>query len=334
MELPKVFVIVCGSSRSGTTMMSRILGNHSSIFAFQELHFFDELASAENASKPISKEKSIELLSVLKSIQREGYFGPRDWKRYAEESETQLIGTALTPMDLLLGFLTRESMLHGKLIPCEQTPQTVFALDALLQHVPTARVILMVRDPREVLLSQKGKWKRRKLSGGNIPFWESVRSRINYHPETISRIWKSTYNEALQHIHDNRVLSIRYEDLTEQPEQIVKRICNHLGIEFESSMLDVPKVGSSNAADQTLERGIDKGRRGKWKSGLNRSEVAICERANRELMLHFGYELSGENGNAIQMALYRLLLPFQLVLALMMNLKRLRNIRKAFRRLF
>ncbi|MFM7176222.1 MAG: sulfotransferase family protein [Bacteroidota bacterium] len=334
MELPKVFVIVCGSSRSGTTMMSRILGNHSSIFAFQELHFFDELASAENASKPISKEKSIELLSVLKSIQREGYFGPRDWKRYAEESETQLIGTALTPMDLLLGFLTRESMLHGKSIPCEQTPQTVFALDALLQHVPTARVILMVRDPREVLLSQKGKWKRRKLSGGNIPFWESVRSRINYHPETISRIWKSTYNEALQHIHDNRVLSIRYEDLTEQPEQIVKRICNHLGIEFESSMLDVPKVGSSNAADQTLERGIDKGRRGKWKSGLNRSEVAICERANRELMLHFGYELSGENGNAIQMALYRLLLPFQLVLALMMNLKRLRNIRKAFRRLF
>ncbi|MFM7768773.1 MAG: sulfotransferase family protein [Bacteroidota bacterium] len=334
MELPKVFVIVCGSSRSGTTMMSRILGNHSSIFAFQELHFFDELASAENASKPISKEKSIELLSVLKSIQREGYFGPRDWKRYAEESETQLIGTALTPMDLLLGFLTRESMLHGKLIPCEQTPQTVFALDALLQHVPTARVILMVRDPREVLLSQKGKWKRRKLSGGEIPFLESVRSRINYHPETISRIWKSTYNEALQHIHDNRVLSIRYEDLTEQPEQIVKRICNHLGIEFESSMLDVPKVGSSNAADQTLERGIDKGRRGKWKSGLSRSEVAICERANRELMLHFGYELSGENGNAIQMALYRLLLPFQLVLALMMNLKRLRNIRKAFRRLF
>lgn len=329
-----MFIFVCGSSRSGTTMMSRILGNHSSVFAFQELHFFDELASAENASKPISKEKSIELLSLLKSIQREGYFGPRNWKRFAEESESELKGPALSSMELLLGFLSKESKLNGKSIPCEQTPQTVFALDALLHHIPTARVVLMVRDPREVLLSQKGKWKRRKLSGGDIPFWESVRSRINYHPETISRIWKSTYNEALQHIQDNRVLCVRYEDLTEQPELLVNRICKHLGIEFEPSMLDVPKVGSSNAADQSMERGIDKGRRGKWKTGLNRSEVAICERANRDLMLHFEYELSGERGNVIQLALYRLLLPFQLGLALMMNLKRLRNIRKAIKKFF
>lgn len=334
MDGAKVFIFVCGSSRSGTTMMSRILGNHSSIFAFQELHFFDELASAENAAKPVSIEKSIELLSLLKSIQREGYFGPRNWRQYEDESIAELKNTAQSPMDLLLGFLSRESHINGKSIPCEQTPQTVFALDALLQQIPTARVVLMVRDPREVLLSQKGKWKRRKLSGGDIPFWESVRSRINYHPETISRIWKSTYKEALQHTHDNRVLPIRYEDLTEQPEQVVSRICMHLGIAFEPKMLDVPKVGSSNAVDLSTERGIDKGRKGKWRSGLNRSEIAICERANRDLMIHFGYEVSGETGNIIPLTLYRLLLPFQMGFALMMNLKRLRNIRKTIRRFF
>lgn len=334
MDDPKVFIFVCGSSRSGTTMMSRILGNHSSVFAFQELHFFDELASAESASEPVSKEKSIELLSLLKSVQREGYFGPRNWKQFAEESYNELKGTEPSTMDLLKGFLARETKRNGKSIPCEQTPQTVFALDALLQHVPTTRVVLMVRDPREVLLSQKGKWKRRRLSGGHIPLWESIRSRVNYHPETISRIWKSTYKEALQHIHDNRVLMIRYEDLTEQPEQVVNRICQHLGIEFEPPMLDVPKVGSSNSADQTSDRGIEKGRRGKWRSGLNRTEIAICERTNRELMLRFGYELSGERGNVIQLALYRLLLPFQMVLVLMMNLKRLRNIRKAILKFF
>ena len=33
-------IFVVGSSRSGTTMMGRILGNHSDVFTFKELHFF------------------------------------------------------------------------------------------------------------------------------------------------------------------------------------------------------------------------------------------------------------------------------------------------------
>ena len=33
-------IFVVGSSRSGTTMMGRILDKHPSIFTFRELHFF------------------------------------------------------------------------------------------------------------------------------------------------------------------------------------------------------------------------------------------------------------------------------------------------------
>ena len=39
MSNPKQIFVV-GSSRSGTTMMGRILGNHKDIFTFNELHFF------------------------------------------------------------------------------------------------------------------------------------------------------------------------------------------------------------------------------------------------------------------------------------------------------
>ena len=39
----KIFIV--GSSRSGTTMISRILNNNKSVFSFKELHFFSQLFS-------------------------------------------------------------------------------------------------------------------------------------------------------------------------------------------------------------------------------------------------------------------------------------------------
>ena len=38
-------IFVVGSSRSGTTMMGRILGSHTDIFTFNELHFFGTIWS-------------------------------------------------------------------------------------------------------------------------------------------------------------------------------------------------------------------------------------------------------------------------------------------------
>ena len=37
------YVFIVGNSRSGTTMMSRVFGNHPEIHAFNELHFFGNL---------------------------------------------------------------------------------------------------------------------------------------------------------------------------------------------------------------------------------------------------------------------------------------------------
>ena len=44
-------VFVVGNSRSGTTMMGRILGNHPDVYTFGELHFFGQLWSPAVSSK-------------------------------------------------------------------------------------------------------------------------------------------------------------------------------------------------------------------------------------------------------------------------------------------
>lgn len=41
--LDNLGIFIVGNSRSGTTMMGRILGNHTDVFTFHELHFFEQL---------------------------------------------------------------------------------------------------------------------------------------------------------------------------------------------------------------------------------------------------------------------------------------------------
>ena len=55
-------IFIVGSSRSGTTMMGRILGNHSEIFTFKELHFFGTIWT-NNSNQNLSKKQQVELLS-------------------------------------------------------------------------------------------------------------------------------------------------------------------------------------------------------------------------------------------------------------------------------
>ncbi|MEY3342651.1 MAG: hypothetical protein RL090_335 [Bacteroidota bacterium] len=315
--------------------MSRVLGNHSQVHSFQELHFFDEMYSPTASVKPLSHDHLAKIMATLRDIQRNGYFNRQGTAAFIAESlDSVKTNTLRTPLEALLHFLHSESAEHSKSIPCEQTPQTVFAMETLLKELPQARFVIMVRDPREVLLSQKGKWKRRKLSGGKIPLMESIRSRMNYHPSTISRIWCATYQSALKHGEDPRVLFVKYEDLTEDPKKSVEQICTHIGIPFEDSMLDVPVVGSSNFTDAANDRGISKSRQGKWMNELNQAEIYICEKLCNSLMRQFQYPQSNIKGSFLQLWFYKGILPFQLAVALLFNLKRLKDPVRLWKRLF
>ena len=60
-------IFIVGCSRSGTTMMGRILGKNPSVFTFRELHFFGTLWT-QASNQELTKNEQIELLSKLFSI--------------------------------------------------------------------------------------------------------------------------------------------------------------------------------------------------------------------------------------------------------------------------
>lgn len=189
-------------------------------------------------------------------------------------------------------FLRYETRYHGKCLSCEQTPRYLFFLEEILEAFPNARVINMVRDPRDVLLSQKNKWRRRFLGAANIPLSEAFRAWANYHPYIISKLWASAVRTASRFENHPNVASIRFEDLLQEPEATVKQLCDFCGINFESGMLDIPQIGSSSGLDRPEIRGISKERIGAWnKGGLSSFEVDICQRVAGNEMRSSGYPI-------------------------------------------
>jgi omega-hydroxy-beta-dihydromenaquinone-9 sulfotransferase len=308
-------------------MMSRILGNHPNVFSFQELHYFDEIMPPAKAEQEIAADQAIKQYATLLAIQRNGYFGSRKTDEFVSEATEQVKQAgALTHIGLLELFLKHEAARNGKSIPCEQTPQTIFAAADILKHLEGSKVIVMVRDPRAVLFSQKYKWKRRSLSGGKIPFWEMVRSRVNYHPITISKIWRSVMTEANKISEHPNVLLVRYEDLIAHPEVTIKHVCAFAGIEFVKEMTDIPVVGSSAASDNPSQRGIDSTKKEQWQNGgLSNAEISLCQEINSTLMQQFGYDIKNVKASPVAVSALRILFPFRLALAAMFNLKRLKD---------
>ncbi len=328
-------IFIVGNSRSGTTMLRRVLGNHPEIYMLEELHFFEQLWSTADKNRKISISEATELASKLLFIQRSGYLSSMDTNMYKAEAArvVKSIHGDIYPHQVLKEFVFYETARHDKTIPCEKTPQDVFYIGEIIELFPSAKIINIVRDPRGVLLSQKRKWQRRNMGAKFMTKKEQRRLKINYHPITISRLWNSSTRAASRYKSDPHLHTVNFENLVTDGENEVRKICNFLEIEFNDKMLMIPHLGSSNEADKPEVLGIKTERAGNWEhGGLNRGEVWLCQKICNENMEQHGYEVKKINPGIFYPVYYSVSFPVKLALALLFNLHRTKNIVEAVKR--
>jgi hypothetical protein len=331
-EVKQIFVV--GNSRSGTTMMGRILGGHPSVFTFKELHFFEQLWKPRTNPHILATEEAKQLVARLFTIQRDGYYWQKNPRRFFQEAEDIIkkLSDQVTPPLVFAAFLAYESHRHGKSIPCDQTPRNIYYLQEILELYPQAYVVNMIRDTRDVLLSQKYRWRRRFL-GGHFPLKEAFRGWSVYHPITLSMFWRSGIGAGDRFAGHPRVFALRFEDLLDAPEEHVHKLCAFMGLEFQLEMLQVPQVGSSHRPDRPEQLGVDFTVSGRWQhGGLSKTEIFICQKITKEGMERHGYALKPVNPHVLAFIFQGLMWLIKSGLSFLLNMNRTRNIAETIRR--
>ncbi len=288
--VPTGIIFVTGASRSGTTMLARMLGNAERAATLNELHFFGDLVPFENCSSVLSRSRAERAVAMTLARHARDYWvsGPTPEEQQKAGQIVTSLGPDTTGDRLFAATMSEIRRMTGADVLCEQTPRNIFYAWHLLERYPDAWIVHVVRDPRAVLASQKRRYQLRKLGGANVPVSEVVRLWLNYHPITMVRLWLAATREALALSGHPRFRIVRYEDLVLESSRTVESLCRDLGLSFQQSMLNVPHWGSSTVT-HTSKAGPSMASLEKWRDILDGSEIAYCSSRTRKEREHFAY---------------------------------------------
>lgn len=318
--------------------MARLLGRHERVYTLPEIHFFEQIWDPDPGRGEPSKSELVVVAARLIAIAEEGYLYHRGPARHMNEAEALVdgelgTGAPTTMLDVYFGVLRSRAMKHGASVPCEHTPRNVFFIEPIMRGSDGARVICMVRDPRDVVLSQRAKWRRRSLGAARIPRREALRSALAYHPVNVALLWRASVRAIHAARHEEHVLVVRYEDLARNPTTVTKRVCEFLELDWNPRLLDVERRGSSKVPDDTTTAGVYSGRIGAWRRGTarERADVALCQWVCASEMVDNGYEKEPLHAPWIAIACQLVSWPLRSLLGVLMNIRRIGSPLRAVR---
>jgi hypothetical protein len=228
-------VVLYGALRSGTTIVRLILDGHPDIRCSGEHDYIFDHVEGE---------------TIDTDAQRSDYTTPE--------------GARTLPAPLKIAdLIAREVGSHGKRL-------TVFVchrnLERVLEALPDAKVIHLVRDPRDVAKSSIP-------MGWAANTWFGVDHWIG-----TEREWDAADKPA-------EVNELRYEALVRDPQGTVQGISAFLGLPYDPVMLDV----GARSSYQPIRQGVSKD----WRQEQSQREVADTEHRVGDLLERRGYMPSG-----------------------------------------
>lgn len=273
-EYNPIFIVGCG--RSGTTLLRLILNRHSLVAIPEETWFFPELHKRmpNILLKRGWKHEVARTIFELNPIHFPG-LRPADLMPVLNRTEQHDISG-------IIASINRSYALRvNKPIWGDKTPGYVLYLPLIKRIYPDAKVIHMIRDPRDVVESLLNNW-----SAG--PQTSDFRETVDYWVRNVSagrrdgpRYFGANYTE------------VYFEKVVENPQKEIPGLCDFLEIPYEDQMLEVSTDFAEIIPDwehhKKTQHPIDPGMAFKWKKDYPDYKLSYINIVAGSMLQQLGY---------------------------------------------
>lgn len=297
---PREKFFIFGHARSGTTLLMRLVRLHPEVHCNYQAHFFTR--------QPLLK-------SMVNTPEAE------EWLTRKSNRWNQ--GRDLSPLVLRAAadfIMERDAVKEGKMIVGDKSPSSTIhgqAVRDMHSIYPDAKLIYIVRDGRDVLISErfrnlveeskflKAEDKRiiEELRKNQTPFTNGTQSIFT---ENVIRRgtkgWitnvQETEEEGKRLFGDN-YCSLRYEDMLEHPYEELKRLWGFLGVKkvnesleekIKAEMESNPDEEWQAKRNEGIASFLPKGHAGNWERLFTVRDKSLFKAIAGEMLIKWNYE--------------------------------------------
>jgi hypothetical protein len=153
--------------------------------------------------------------------------------------------------------------------------------EPILEAFPQAKILHMIRDPRDRFASSLARWKVRR-GGVGVGTAEWIRS-AEIARKNVAR-------------HPGNYLIVQYESLASDPVSVLEEICSFIGEPYDEKMLSMDgaelfKREGGNSSYGSMKPGEITSRSiGKYRTVLSDQQIQYVHRTAGQVMAEFGYQ--------------------------------------------
>lgn len=277
-------IFIVGVSRSGTTLMRRVLDRHSRIAIATENHFLGHLVEREGARHYFRRAGDLHddaAVGRLVDLIWSGEFQSRSrlrevspyWRWLVKnidrsDFQARLLASDRTDRGVFSTLLRVYADRRGRPIMGEKTPAHLAYVDTLLDWYPNGRVVHMLRDPRATYVSEL---RRRRERAVTVPYRQLVRAPPLFRAFVLNQVlwtWADAWrrHRALARRYPDRYRLVRFENLVRDPRGTLMGVADFLGVDFEEAMLNQKVVSKGSKVG---DAGFDAGAADRWRGSIS-----------------------------------------------------------------
>lgn len=270
--MKRIFLV--GAPRSGTTILQSLLAAHPKITSFPETKFFHHLWTDRLSRKLPDRLHDF----FHKDIRRPDLYDS------AEINQRQ---STTDRVNWFVGILDKLATEEGNSIWLEKTPEHVYFIDSILDYLPDAKFIHIVRNPLDVVASM------RKAT-------QDPTTNHLWHGEWSLEFCVSRWNSAALASYScarstQHHLIVKYEDLLADKIRLLSECCFFIDVPYDVEMIRNYQTKALELAQgfpwhDGIDRAIEPAATPKYKTALSEREIEYVLQNTAQLRERFGYD--------------------------------------------